>query len=466
MTAARPRPNPRPATSAGSWDYALIALVSVLLALGLALVFSASYPYRGTDFFIRQAIWIVIGIVAAFMMARIPYSVWRRLALPVIILALGMLVAVLVVGEERGGATRTFFGSIQPGEFAKLAVVVYIAAWAASKGRRLADMQEGLIPFILIMGTVTVLLALEPSYSVAAIVLIIGVAIFFVAGGDVRQMLLLCVLAAPAIGLALWRSRYPIERIQRWIDGLRTPGQLASDTVAVWQKQTFGPENMVDRIAGVSPIPLAWSDYLYAFIADKLGFIGALVIVVLYAALAYRLLAIALNAPDRFGTFMAVGITAWIVAQALIHIGASTALLPETGQPLPLMSYGGSDMLACMLAVGMMQSISRASPAKKALYANLALGGWNRRPRIPNSDRGGRVKATHQRSQSSGSTPDRVAPGAGRQRRSAASPAYGHETRAVNGDELDGKPAWRRASSTTERKSRGSAARKSTPRRR
>jgi cell division protein FtsW len=464
MSASRARAGVKPIAHSGTWDYTLIAIVSVLLALGLALVFSASYPYRGTDYFVRQGIWIAIGVAAAFVMSRIPYGVWRRLAVLAMILALALLVAVLIFGEERGGATRTFRGSIQPGEFAKLAVVVYVAAWAASKGRQLSEIQEGLIPFMIMMGIVTVLLALEPSYSVAMIVLIIGVSIFFVAGGDVRQILLLGVLAAPAVGLALWKSRYPIERIQRWLVGLRTPGQLASDTVAVWQKQTFGPESMVDRIAGVSPVPLAWSDYLFAFVADKLGFLGALLIVVLYAALAYRLLAIALNAPDRFGTFVAVGITAWIVAQALIHIGASTALLPETGQPLPLMSYGGSDMLACMMAIGIMQSISRASPAKKALYATLALGGRDRRPRIPDSDRDGRSKATHQRSQTVGRTPGRDASGGGKGRRTASSPAYGHQTSVVNGDELGGKPAWRRGSAATQRKSGGTSARRTSSR--
>ena len=315
-------------------------------------------------------------------------------------------------------------------------------------------MQEGLIPFIIIMGIVTVLLVMEPSYSVAMIILIIGVSIFFVAGGDIKQMLLFGLLAAPAIGLALWRSKYPIQRIQNWWTNLSAPGQAASDTVAIWQKQTFGPASMLDRIATPSAVPLGWSDYIFAFIAEKLGFIGALVVVVLYAALAYRLLAIALNAPDRFGTFVAVGITAWIVAQALIHIGASTNLIPATGQPLPLMSYGGSDMLACMMALGVMQSISRGTPAKKALYATLALGGWNRRPRLPNSDRSGSAKAKQPASRSTTGT----AKSGAKKGQSATSPAYGHEAPAVNSDELDRGPAWRRGSGATKRKSRGTTA--------
>ncbi len=461
MTASRTRSTAKPITAAstGSWDYSMIAIVSMMLAFGLALVFSASYSQEGTDLFVRQATWIVVGVAAAFIMARIPYSIWRRLAVPIMMLALGLLIAVLIVGVEIHGAKRTFKGSIQPGEFAKLAVVIYVAAWAASKGQRLSEMQEGLIPFIIIMGIVTVLLVLEPSYSVAMIIIIIGVSIFFVAGGDIKQMVLLGLLAAPALGLALWKSGYPIQRIQNWWTNVNAPGQAASDTLSIWQKQTSGPANLLDRLVSPSAVPLSWSDYQFTFVADKFGFIGALLVVVLYAALAYRLLAIALNAPDRFGTFVAVGITAWIVTQALIHIGASTNLTPTTGQPLPLMSYGGSDMLACMMALGIMQSIARGTPAKKALYATLALGGWNRRPRLPNPNRSGSAKAKP--SGSSRSTTGTAKSGA-KKGQSAPSPAYGHETPAVSNDELDRGPAWRKGSSATKRKSRGSAGKKST----
>jgi cell division protein FtsW len=439
-------------------DYPLIAIVAVMLALGLALVFSASYAYAGTEYFVRQGLWIALGIVAAFIMANIDYRVWRTLALPIMIAALGLLVAVLFFGEDLGGARRTFSGSIQPGEIAKLAVVIYVSAWVASKGRQLSQVREGLLPFIIIMGSVALLLVLEPSFSVTMIVLIIGASIFFVGGGQVGQILLLGVVTAPALVLLFWRSGYAAERINRWLSGLRSSGQAPSDTIMVWQKQAFDPQSIVDRIAGFSRVPLPWSDYLYAYTAELLGFLGALLIVVLYALLAYRLLAVALNAPDRFATFMAVGITAWVVAQALIHIGASTRLLPETGQPLPFMSYGGSAMLACMAALGLMQSIARASPAKKALNANLVFGGWNRRPRLSDSDRGERTTAAHQRSHTTGSASTRPASsgrtGARPQGASGSSAAYGHRTATVERNEVTGKPAWRSTSATGKRKPR------------
>jgi cell division protein FtsW len=424
-------------------DYGVVAIVALMLALGLALVFSASYAYKGTYFFLRQVVWIVAGLAAAIIMARIPYRYWRPLSVPIILAAIALLIAVLFFGENLNGARRTFGGSIQPGEIAKLAVVIYVSAWAVTRGRRISDAREGLLPFAIIMGIMLFLLVLEPSFSVAIIVAVIGVAIFFVAGGSVGQMALLGLIAAPIILLLMWQSGYAAGRIEDWVQVLRTPGQVSTDTIAVWQKQTFGAESILDRITGVSSVPLPWSDYIFAYTADKLGFLGALLVVVLYAALAYRMLAIAINAPDHFGQFMAVGVTAWVVVQALIHIGASMSLLPETGQPLPFMSYGGSSMFSVMAAIGLMQSIARASPARTGFYETLTLGGWNRRPRLPDPNRDQRAQTPR---------PRRTAPGA----------AYGHNTRAVDADDVTG-PAWRRGSPADERKPRRSTTRKQPP---
>jgi cell division protein FtsW len=346
-------------------DYPLIVILAIMMALGLVMVYSASFATQGTRFFLRQILWIIIGVMAAFVMARIPYFIWRRLAIPIMLVALTGLVAVLFAGDPINGARRTFFGSIQPSEFAKLAVVIYISAWVASKGEKLADYRGGLIPFTIIMGLVTLLLVLEPSFSVAIIILTIGFTIFFVGGGDVKQMLTLAVIAAPALLLLLQRSGYGIKRVEDWL------------------QEFWNLEEAAGTIGG--PVPLPWSDYLFAHIGTHLGFITAVVVVGLYAALCYRCLGIALNAPDKFGVLMAVGITTWIMVQTAIHMGTSLALIPKTGQPLPLMSYGGSSMLMCMAAMGLMQSIARASPAKKALYASFVIGGRDRRPRVSDS---------------------------------------------------------------------------------
>jgi cell division protein FtsW len=372
------RPTKRPETisnlsSRGSAtpDYSLTVILAILVALGLVMVYSASFVTEGNRFFLLQVLWIILGVMVAFAMARIPYSVWRRMAIPIMLVALAGLVAVLFVGEPINGARRTFFGSIQPSEFAKLAVVIYISAWVASKGEKLADYRGGLIPFTIIMGLVTLLLVLEPSFSVAVIILTIGLAIFFIGGGDVKQMLALAVIAVPALLLLLQRSGYGFKRIENWLQEFWNLKEAAG---------TIG-----------STVPLPWSDYLFAHIGTRLGFIGAVAVVGLYAALCYRCLGIALNAPDKFAALMAVGITTWIMVQTAIHMGTSLALIPKTGQPLPLMSYGGSSMLMCMAAMGLMQSIARASPVKRALYASFVIGGRDRRPRVSDPGSGQRA---------------------------------------------------------------------------
>jgi cell division protein FtsW len=441
-------------------DYGLIAIIALMLALSLALVLGASYATEGTYFFTRQLLWIGLGVVAGLIMTRIPYRVWRPLSVPIMLLALILLVAVLFLGKEINGARRTFGGSIQPSEAAKLAVIMYVSAWVEARGRHLDQARQGLLPFLIIMGLVTFLLVLEPSFSVAIIVLVIGVSIFFVGGGNILQMLLLAALAAPALLLVFFRSGHAGRRIVQWLLALRSPGAIPSDTSPVWQKITILPEGLADRIASPANVPLPWSDYLFAYTAGRLGFLGALLIVILYAALAYRLLSVALNAPDRFGLFMAVGVTAWIVTQAVIHIGANSNLLPETGQPLPFMSYGGSSMLAVMVALGLSQSIARASPARKPLYASLTLGGWHRRPRLPAADRGERSKTTHQRGHSTGAaahTPtNKRSAGTGHSGAtrgvSRTSAAYGKEVKPIKSDELDGKPAWRNGRATRPRR--------------
>jgi cell division protein FtsW len=147
------------------------------------------------------------------------------------------------------------------------------------------------------------------------------------------------------------------------------------------------PENWSNKLS----VALLWSDYLFANIGADLGLIGQIVVVVLFALFGYRCLGIALNAPDKFGALVVIGVTTWILTQAVVHMGTSLALIPATGQPLPLMSYGGSSMMFSMAALGLVLSIGHASPEKKSVYANFALGRRDRRSRVPDLDGGGRA---------------------------------------------------------------------------
>jgi cell division protein FtsW len=387
----------RSASAASQLDYPLIAVLATLLALGLVMVYSASMVRAQATFgqpayfFVRQIIWAGAGMGALLVMSRIPYYLWQRMAIPVMALALLALVSVLIFGVERYGAQRTLLnGSLQPSEFVKLAIVIYVAAWVASKKDRLVEVQGGLIPFAALMGIVVGLIVLERSFSVSIIILATGITIFFVGGGNVKQLMLTGLIGAAVLALLVWQSGYGAHRVQTWWATLADPSQASYDVSQAMSiiREGRGIGTDSSNWMQKASVPLLWSDYLFANVGADLGFIGTLSVIVLFAALGYRGLSIALNAPDQFAGLTAIGITTWMLTQALIHISASLALIPTTGVPLPFMSYGGSSMLANMAALGMLLSISRASPEKRAPYADFTFGWWHRRPHLPTS-RGG-----------------------------------------------------------------------------
>ena len=399
---ARSRPSARDtlvaAVAARGLDYPLIGIVATLLALGLVMVFSASfvrapivYEVRPEYFFLRQIIWVFVGLAALIVMARIPYRFWQRMAIPVLAVGLILLVVVLVFGSGRFGAIRHLInGSGQPSEFVKLAVVIYVAAWVASKGKDLTQVEGGLIPFALLMGLVAGLIVIERSLSVALIVLVTGVVIFFVGGGDAKQIAITGLITMVVVAILIASSDYRADRVRDWIAMLSDPRLGSEDMVKIAEILRRGngigtnPDNWFQK----GTVPLLWSDYLFANVCADLGFAGAATVVGLFAGLGYRGLGIALNAKDKFASLTAIGITVWIMTQAAVHVGASLALIPSTGVPLPFMSYGGSALVSCMAGIGLLLSISRASPEKKKPYADFTLGWWDGGSRLSDPGRG------------------------------------------------------------------------------
>jgi cell division protein FtsW len=371
-------------------DYPLIVIIATLLGLGLFMVFSASFTTQGTAFFTRQIAWIALSVVACGIMAFIPYRAWRQLAIPIMVITLLVLAAVLALGNEQNGAQRHLFGSsFQPSEFAKLAVTIYVAAWVAARGDKIAGLQDGLVPFMIIIFGVAGLIALQQSFSVTIIVLCIGLTIFFVGGGNLKQIGIVLAIGIPGLIVAMARSGYPLKRAQDWYAVHFNPAAISPETLRILALLRTGGGIGTDPSFWQSKagVPLLWSDYLFANIGKDLGLPGMLLVVVVYAALAYRGLTIALNTRDRFAALAAMGVTIWISVQAAIHIGASLMLIPTTGQPLPFMSYGGSSLLATMIAAGLLLSISRSETEKKAIHAHFGFRGRDWRPHLPDFSR-------------------------------------------------------------------------------
>lgn len=406
QTAQRRRPTPAKESSlASNLDYQLIAIVLTFLLLGLVMVLSASFPGQGTYFFWRQLQWVLVGVLAFVGMAVIPYRTWQKLAIPLMGVTLLALAAVLVLNRETFGAARTLSGgSFQPSELAKLAVIIYVAAWAASPGRQISRFKDGFLPFLLIMALVGGLIAAERSFGITIVTLSLGLVIYFVSGGNIKQMLALVIIAAPVFGFLMYQAGYPFKRIQGWYNVWFHPSQAPDDLLKIFwmlrEGRGIGHDPAFWQVK--ASVPGLWSDYLFANIGADFHILGTLLVLGLYVWFGYRALGIALNAPDQFGALVAIGITAWILIQASVHIGASLALIPATGQTLPFMSYGGSSLVSCMAAAGLLVSISRARSEKKAVYAHFAFGWRNRRPRLSRPGSGRRVESGRRANRTSG----------------------------------------------------------------
>lgn len=407
-------------SNTGHFDWGLLMIVVMLLGFGLVMVFSASYA-RGlvgydnpTYFATRQVLWCAVGVAAMLVLARIPYYWWARWSVPLMGVALLALVAVLVFGAERWGSTRTYFGgSVQPSEPVKVIVILYVAAWLASKGSRIRDVRVGLLPFSVLMGSISVLIVAQPEISTAILIVATAGIMFFIAGAELKQLLVILVVGTLTFGAVLNYSSYAKGRLDRYWESVWDPMQSSEYQVqrSVEALVTGGPVGVgVGNGTAQLPnfLPLSWSDNIYAVVGEELGLLGTLTVILLFALLAYRGLHIALRAPDHFGMLVAVGITSSLILQALLNLAVVVAAAPPTGVTLPFISYGGSSLVTALSAIGILLSISTHSTANsrqngpvsssgKEANARFDFGWGKRGPRLSGARRRG---ATGQRKRS------------------------------------------------------------------
>jgi cell division protein FtsW len=356
-----------PAVSAKGYDWGLLTIIISLLALGLVMVFSSSYVpgvqvYDDPFYFaFRQALWSVLGIAALAVGARIPYTLWERWSVVLMGVALLALLAVIAFGTNKWGATRTFFsGSVQPSEPAKIIIIMYISTWLASKGDRIRDVRVGLVPFSILLGFITVLIVFQPDISTALLIVVTALIMFFIAGADLKQLVLIGLGTAVTFWLIVENSTYAGARIARYLNSVENPLQSTEWQVrhSVEALTRGGPLGVgVGNSAG--RVPLGWSDNIFAIIGEEMGLMGTLLVILLFALFAHRGLRTALRAPDTFGMLLATGITTLLILQAILNTAVIVAAVPPTGVTLPFISYGGSSLVTTLGAAGILLSIGR-----------------------------------------------------------------------------------------------------------
>lgn len=365
-------------------DYPLLLIVSVLLVIGLVMVYSASFGVQlvsegrpTTYYLVRQAEWAALGAAALVAMTLIDYRTWRRFSIPIMAGALGILVLLLFVRigtdleAEQPTAQRWLLGnSVQPSEMVKLAVVIYIGDWLASKGEKIRQLTYGMIPFAILLGVITGLIILQPNFSTAFLIVCTAVAMFFVAGADIRHLLIGGLVGGASLAALVRTSAYRWNRVVTFIENpLRDPLGRGFQTVrAIYALQAGGPfgVGLGHSVQKMGALYAPHTDAIFAIIGEELGLLGTLAILALYAALAYRGLRIAVRCSDPFGTLVATGVTSWLVLQALLHMAVVTATVPFTGITLPFVSFGGSSLVASMAAVGLLLSVSRGASVAPA----------------------------------------------------------------------------------------------------
>ena len=356
-------------------DIALLVAVAFLLVFGLLMVYSASWDYALGEYdsisyvLTRQMMWAFLGATAAVVLSRLDYHIFQRLGLPIMGFTLAILVLVLVISDTRLNATRTLYqGSIQPSELAKLALIIYLSVWLYSKRATLNNIWFGLTPMMMILGITSSLIFLQPDVSATATIILLGGLMFFLAGGDLRQITLVVVVSLVLGYLLISSTGIGQTRIDDYIGGLESPFkasyhiQRSVEAIVRGGKLGVGIGQSTSKF---THLPFAWTDSIFAIIVEETGLLGAAFVASLYIVILWRGLVIAQRAPDQLGSLLASGLTIWIVMEALINMGVMVNLVPFAGNALPLVSAGGSSMVTTLASFGVVMSVARSSKVKQ-----------------------------------------------------------------------------------------------------
>jgi cell division protein FtsW len=395
-----------PAPGVFDFDVYLLLIVSALMAVGLLMVYSTTFDWSYLEFgspvriFLNQVRSAIVGGVIAFVAWRMDYRALkdRRVATVIMLITVAALSALLLINNQAAavednpfGAQRSLYrGSYQPGEAAKLAVILYFSAWLASRREKLHRLGYGLIPFSILIGAVGSLIVLQPDLSTAAVIVMTAATMFFIAGANVVQIALIG-MGAVAIGFVLaTQFTYARERLQAHLAAMQDLTQASwhvQQAIIAFRASGSGLDTFNPNWFGVGLgqssqkfgfLPAAHTDSIFAIIGEELGLFGCLIVILLFGLFVWRAFRISAESQEPFGQMLAAGIGAWIAFEAMFNIAVMTTIVPFSGVSLPFISYGGSNLVVVLAGVGLLLSISRKraplierrlSPIPPAAYA-------------------------------------------------------------------------------------------------
>lgn len=369
-------------------DMPLLIFILVLLAIGLVMLFSASYAnsyyLQGNSYYYisRQAVFAVFGVAAMLLISTFDYHSFHKLAIVIFGVSLFLLVFLLIcryahiesIANWEGDATRWLnfgFVSFQPSEIAKFALIVLFAHMISRNLDRMDTFRYGVVPYVAIMGLVAALIFLESHLSATLIILALGAIMMFVGGTKPRWFLIGGVLvAAVLLFVVVTKGGYQMDRIRIWLDPFSS--DLDRDLTHQTRQSLYaiGSGGLLGVGLGQSRqkylyLPAPQNDFIFAIVCEELGFVGALVIIVLFALLIWRGVYVSIHARDKFGMLLGLGITFQVGLQAVLNICVVTNTIPNTGISLPFFSYGGTALLMLLGQMGILLNISRSANVEK-----------------------------------------------------------------------------------------------------
>ena len=371
-------------TPRGPVDIPFLLLTLLLLGIGVVMVLSASYASayydvkkitggNATYFFTRQLAFAVAGVGAMYIVSRLPMRFFRRISGLTMLIALVLLLAVLVVGHVSGGGRRWLYlggVSIQPSEIAKIAVILYFATLICRSGNYMGTFRYGILPFVLILAVIVGLLVMEPHFSASIIILLLGAVMMFIGGTRLVVFILGLIAGGGLFAVMLLASNYASSRITTWRDPFSDTSdagwQIVQSLYAVGSGGLFGLGLGQSRQKYLY-LPEEHNDFIFSIICEELGFIGALLILALFALLIIRGYWIAMHSRDRYSFLVVTGVTSLLAIQVFLNVAVCTNLIPCTGISLPFFSYGGTALLMQLAEMGIILSASRDIPEKKVI---------------------------------------------------------------------------------------------------
>ncbi|MBR6040792.1 MAG: putative lipid II flippase FtsW [Clostridia bacterium] len=358
----------------GRMDFTILLVITALCAFGLVMIFSASYyyaqHYSGANhdsfyYLKKQLIYLLLGYPVMLLVSMIDYRLIERLRSVFLAVSIILLIAVLIWGQDLNGGKRWLPVAgitIQPSELAKFGLMIFMCSYMSRHRHEMNTFRFGMLPMLIAIGAIAGLVMLQPNMSMAVIIGFIGIVLLYLGGCDLKQLIVLGVIGVVGVIVLAYAQPYRVARMTSFSNPESDPQgsgyQLLQSFYAIGSGGFFG-KGLNNSYQKLLYMTYGESDFIFAILCEEFGFVGGLIVILMYAWIVFRGIVISMNCRNRFGSLLAAGISIVFGFQVFVNIGVVTGLLPTTGQSLPFISAGGTSLIVFLAAMGLLLSISR-----------------------------------------------------------------------------------------------------------